>query len=110
MRLTPGTAADARGCVIETSSVNVVHSLLLIGTSIVMSLGSVLLYSVPLTAVAFQYFSLVEIKERTGLLAQIEALEAEAPSSPSGAAILPPEDVVPPQDLSSNEASEGRED
>ncbi len=67
---------------VEAQSVSAVYSLLLVGTSVLASVGSTLLYSIPLTAASIQYFSLVEHKERTGLLAQIEALEAGAAEAP----------------------------
>jgi len=40
--------------------------------SMVGGLGTTLLYSIPLVATGFQYFSLVERKERTGLMARID--------------------------------------
>ena len=51
---------------------------LLVVLSMMASVGGALLYSVPLTATAFQYFSLVERKDRTGLLERIDAMDAEA--------------------------------
>ncbi len=65
---------------------------LLVALSIVASVGATLLYSVPLTATAFQYFSLVERKERTGLMGRIDAVgvgtndDAREPSAPDGPA------------------------
>ncbi len=65
---------------------------LLVALSVVASVGGALLYSVPLTATAFQYFSLVERKERTGLMGRIDAVgvgtndDAREPSAPDGPA------------------------
>lgn len=54
---------------------------MLIFFSVIASVGGALLYSVPLTATAFQYFSLVERKERTGLLERIDAMDAGTPEA-----------------------------
>ena len=45
--------------------------------SIVGTLGSSLLYAIPATAIGLQYFSLVEKKERTGLMQRIEELDED---------------------------------
>ena len=45
--------------------------------SIVGTLGSALLYAIPLTAIMVQYYSLVEKKENKGLLDRIEGLSTE---------------------------------
>ncbi len=47
----------------------------LVAAGMLASLGSMLLYPIPLVAMAFQYFSLVEGKDRTGLMERIEAME-----------------------------------
>lgn len=43
--------------------------------SVLASVGSLLLYPIPLVAAAFQYFSLVEEKERVGLIERIDAMQ-----------------------------------
>ena len=42
------------------------------------ALGGLMLYAVPLTAAAFQYFSLVEHKEKAGLMERVEAIARDA--------------------------------
>jgi len=61
-----------------------VSSLSLIVTGLIASVGTTLLYSVPLVASAFQYYSLVERKERTGLMERIDALDESAPPPSPG--------------------------
>lgn len=43
--------------------------------SVVGSMGSVLLYPIPLIASGFQYFSLIEEKEKVGLMERIDAID-----------------------------------
>ncbi|MEM8484140.1 MAG: hypothetical protein AAF564_01265 [Bacteroidota bacterium] len=46
--------------------------------SVLGSIGSSLMYAVPVTAMNLQYFSLVEKKEQTGLMGRIDALDKQA--------------------------------
>ncbi len=62
---------------LEADGGGAAYGLVLVLTNIIGSLGGVLLYSIPLTAMSVQYFNLVERKERVGLLARIDALAAE---------------------------------
>ena len=50
------------------------------------SIGTTLLYSIPLLAVGIQYFSLVEQKERTGLMTRVHAMEEAEPPATEAAA------------------------
>lgn len=45
-------------------------------------LGGILLYSLPLVALAFQYFNLVELKQAKGLLMKIENMGTALPPEP----------------------------
>ena len=53
-------------------------SYFLTGASMLGSLGSAVLYAIPVSAVTLQYFSLVEKKEKAGLLRRIEGLTDDA--------------------------------
>lgn len=52
------------------------YSGLLVALNVVATVGGMFFYSVPLTAMALQYFNLVERKEMKGLLQRIEAIHA----------------------------------
>ena len=68
------------------------YSGLLIALNVVATVGGMFFYSVPLTAMALQYFNLVERKEMKGLLRRIEAINAgpeDAASTRASAASSP---------------------
>lgn len=75
---------------IEGESSSGLYGVLGIVFGAVASLGSLLLYAVPLVAVAFQYFSLVEQKDRTGLMERVEAMERAAQTSETSEGGWPP--------------------
>jgi len=50
------------------------YDIILILSSIIAMLGSYLLQTIPVLAVTFQYFNLVELKDATGLIDEIETL------------------------------------
>lgn len=54
----------------------------LVVASVVGGIGTTVLYCIPLVALAFQYFNLVERKEHVGLMGRVERMEDEA-SAPS---------------------------
>lgn len=68
---------------VDATSVSPLIHLGMVVSSAVGSLASIMLYSIPLVALALHYFNLVERKERTGLMTAIEAIDpgpsAEAP-------------------------------
>jgi hypothetical protein len=76
---------------IDATSVSPLVNIGMIISSSLGSLATILLYSIPLIAMALQYFSLVEMKERTGLLADIEAMDPGPPAAASG--FQPPADA-----------------
>jgi len=58
---------------------SILNQVFYILTSIIYSLGASLLYAIPLIALAFQYYNLVERKEASGLMEQIQSM-----STPEG--------------------------
>ena len=66
---------------IEGEAVPGVYGVLMKLFGVAATLGGLLTYAVPLVALAFQYFSLVEQKERTGLMERVEAMAQAAPTS-----------------------------
>lgn len=57
-----------------------VYEVLMVLTTILQTVVSTLLYAVPVVAIALQYYNLVERKERTGLMARIQAVGGAAPA------------------------------
>ena len=66
---------------IEGNAAPGAYGVLLMVFGVIAALGGVLAYAVPLVAIAFQYYSLVEQKERTGLMERVEAMEQAAQTS-----------------------------
>lgn len=50
------------------------HEISLVLASIIATLGSSLLYAIPVIALTFQYFNLVELKDATGLMSEIDGI------------------------------------
>ena len=65
---------------------------LLIALNVIAAVGGTLFYCVPMTAIAIQYFNLVERKELKGLMQRIEALQPEPDKAPPA---RPPADAAP---------------
>ena len=86
---------------IDGTSVNSLIQIGMVVSSAVGSLGTVLLYSIPLVAIALHYFNLVERKERTGLMTAIEAIDPGLSTEPSG--FQAPLDVHPDEDVDAPE-------
>ncbi len=63
----------------ETATQSSGYDILLILSSVVAMLGSYMLQSIPLLALTFQYFNLVELKEATGLISEIDTLGTTEP-------------------------------
>ncbi len=60
------------------------YQVLMTAFGVVSGLAGTVLYALPLYAIAFQYFNLVERKERTGLMERVEAVHADAaPDAPA---------------------------
>lgn len=64
------------------SDVGPVGNTLVVVLTLLSSMASLLLYPIPLIATALQYFSLVEDKERVGLMERIDALQGSADAAP----------------------------
>lgn len=81
---------------VDATSVSPLIQVGMVVSSAVGSLASILLYSIPLVALALHYFNLVERKERTGLMTAIEAIDPGPSADAPG--FQPPTDMYPDEE------------
>lgn len=86
---------------IDATSVSPLIHVGMVVSSAVGSLGTILLYSIPLIATALHYFNLVERKERTGLMTAIEAIDPGSPAESDD--FQAPTDVYPDEEADAQE-------
>jgi len=89
---------------IDATSVSPLIHVGMVVSSAVGSLGTILLYSIPLIATALHYFNLVERKERTGLMTAIEAIDPSPPAETPG--FQSPTDLYPDEDATDTPGEE----